>query len=178
MQPTLSHPFRAVPLKATAIFLAIASVLPWLIHLVPPHQGTPMGAILVPLFVVPLIALLWYPSAVALIVAAAGPALSFLVTGLPQGPMLVLLTVELIVFTLVASQLLRASTLGWVAAPLAFVFAKTVSLIVLTLFPFLSQLEPLTYFRTSLSVTLPGVLLLGAINVIGLRYRQRHVNVQ
>ncbi len=171
MHYSASQTFRAVPLKAAAMMLAIASVLPWLIHLIPPHQGTPMGAILLPLFVVPLIALLWYPPSVAIIVAAAGPVLSFLVTGLPQGPMLILLTTELIVFTLVAGQLLRASTLGWVAAPLAFLFTKTVSLIVLTLLPFLSQLEPLNYFRTSISVALPGILLLGLINVLGLLYR-------
>ena len=178
MHYSVSQPLRAVPLRATALLLVVASVLPWLIHLIPPHQGILMGAILVPLFVVPLIALLWYPPSVALIVAAAGPALSFLVTGLPQGPMLILLTLELIVFTLVAGQLLRASTLGWVAAPLAFLFAKTVSLIVLNVAPFLSQLEPLTYFRTSLSVALPGILLLGLINVLGLRYRSGHLNGQ
>lgn len=173
MHYSVSQPFRAVPLRATAALLLIASVLPWLIHLIPPHQGTPMGAILVPLFVVPLVALLWYPPTVALIVAAAGPVLSFLVTGLPQGPMLVLLTAELVIFTLVTGQLLRASTLKWVAAPLAFLFAKTVSLIILTLLPFLSQVEPLTYFRTSLSVALPGILLLAVINGLGLRYQGR-----
>ena len=178
MHYPVSQPFRSVPLRATATLLVVASVLPWLVHLLPPHQGTPLGAVLLPLFLVPLVALLWYPPSVAFIVATAGPVLSFLVTGLPQGPMLVLLTAELIVFTLVASQLLRASALGWVAAPLAFLFAKTVSLIILTLLPFLSQLEPLTYFRTSLSVALPGILLLGLINVLGLRYRSGHPDGQ
>ncbi len=171
MHYSVSQPFRAVPLKATAVMLAIASVLPWLVHLIPPHQGTPMGAVLLPLFVVPLVALLWYPPSVGLIVATAGPALSFLITGLPQGPMLMLLTLELIIFTLVAGQLLRSTTLRWVAAPLSFLFTKTVSLIVLSLAPFLSQLDPLNYFRTSISVALPGILLLGLINVLGLRYR-------
>ncbi len=171
MHYSVSQPFRAVPLRATAILLVVASVLPWLVHLIPPHQGTPMGAVLLPLFVVPLVALLRYSPSVGLIVATAGPVLSFLVTGLPQGPMLILLTIELIVFTLVAGQLLRASTLGWVAAPLAFLFTKTVSLIVLTLLPFLSQIEPLNYFFTSISVALPGILLLGLINVLGLLYR-------
>ena len=160
-------------IKATAILLAVASVLPLLVHLIPPYQGTPMGAILLPMFYVPLIAILFYRTHVGLIVAVVAPLISFLITGLPQWQLIALLSFELIAFTLFASQLLRSTLMAWVAAPLAFLLTKAVSAALLTWLPLMEHTEPLTYLRTSLSYALPGILLLWVINVAALGYRQR-----
>ena len=160
-------------LKATAILLTIASVLPLLVHLIPPYQGTPMGAILLPMFYVPLIALLFYRTHVGVIVAVLAPIINYLITGLPHWQFIALLGFELLVFTLIANQLLHSEMLAWVAAPLAFLLAKATAAGVLVFVPLLESTEPLVYFSNALSYAVPGILLLWAINVVVLGYSKR-----
>lgn len=174
MNYTLIQQNRAgLQLKTTAILVAIASVLPLLVHLIPPYQGTPMGAILLPMFYVPLIALLFYRTHVGVIVAVLAPIINYLITGLPHWQFIALLGFELLVFTLIAHRLLRSVVFAWVAAPLAFLLAKAISMGLLTFVPLLESTEPLLYFRNALSYAVPGILLLWVINVVGLRYPQR-----
>ena len=174
MNYTLTQRNRAaLQLKSTAILLTIASVLPLLVHLIPPYQGTPMGAILLPMFYVPLIALLFFRTHVAVIIAVLAPIVSYLVTGLPHWQLMALLGFELLVFTLVANQLLRSVVLAWIAAPLAFLLAKATAAGLLFFVPLLESTEPLSYFGNALSYALPGILLLWAINVVGLSYPKR-----
>lgn len=159
--------------RATVILLAIASVLPLLIHLIPPYQGTPMGAVLLPMFYVPLIALLFYRTHVAVIVAVLAPVINYLLTGLPHWQFITLLGLELLVFTLMANRLLHSVVMAWVAAPLAFLLAKVVAASVLFFIPLLEVTEPLIYLRNSLGYAIPGILLLWVINVVALGYSKR-----
>ncbi|MEX0884645.1 MAG: hypothetical protein WDZ72_14340, partial [Cyclobacteriaceae bacterium] len=60
------------------IVISAAVLLPILIHLIPPVNGIPMGAYLLPMFYIPLISLLIFGRKIALIVAALAPVLNFL----------------------------------------------------------------------------------------------------
>ena len=130
-----------------------------------------MGAILLPMFYVPLIALLFYRTHVAVIVALLAPVINYLLTGLPHWQFMTLLGFELLVFTLIANRLLHSVVMAWVAAPLAFLLAKIIATSILFFIPLLESAMPLLYLRNSLSNAIPGILLLWVINVVALGSR-------
>ena len=173
MNYPLTHPARpSFPIKATVGLLVVASIIPPLVHLIPPYQNTSVGAILLPMFYVPLVALLFYRARVALVIALLSPLADFLLTGFPSWQFVLLISLELVVFTLVAGQLLRSVVVAWVAAPLAFLLTKVISTGLLLVVPLLEMIDPWVLFRYSLSNALPGILLLWVINVAGLSYQQ------
>ena len=173
MSYSLAHPARArFPVKATIGLLAVANILPLLIHLIPSYSGTSVGGVLLPMFYIPLVALLFLHLRVALVVAVLAPLTNYLITGLPQGPFALLLSIELILFTLLTGRLLRSVVVAWVAAPVAFVLAKVVSASVLAVIPLLPQLQPWDYLSGSIRLALPGVVLLWVVNGAALSYQQ------
>jgi hypothetical protein len=88
--------------------LAAALVLPYLVHLLPADGGPPQGARLLPIFVAALVLSLRGTVVPALAVAASAPLLNRVLTGMPAGPMLPTLTVELLVFTALLLAAVRA----------------------------------------------------------------------
>ena len=85
--------------------------------------GVPVGAYLLPMFYIPFIALVAYRLPVALIVALLAPPLNFLLTGNPQWGLMGILTIELVLFTLLAYVLMLQGKVKWIAAPLAYLGA-------------------------------------------------------
>lgn len=164
-----------IPIKATITLLVVACVLPLLIHLIPPIEGTPVGAILLPMFYIPFIAVVLFNLPVGIIIAAAAPLLNFLLTSNPQWQFIAVLTFELIVFALIAHQLLRVKGVAWVAAPLAYLLTKVVSSAFLMLIPLVGDVAPVQFFMNSVSHAWPGLIVLGVINILVLRYQQRLV---
>ncbi|MEQ9439389.1 MAG: hypothetical protein RIG62_10085 [Cyclobacteriaceae bacterium] len=173
MNYTNSLSLHRIPLKATVTLLATACVLPFLIHLIPPIQGTPVGAILLPMFYIPFIAVVFFGLPVGVIVAALAPMINFLITGNPQWQIVAVLSFELIVFALIAHQLLRRKGMAWLAAPLAYMLTKIVSSVLLIVIPLVGNVEPIQFFMNSVSNAWPGLLALGVINFVVLRYQQR-----
>lgn len=148
--------------KATFVILFTACILPLFIHIIPPVNGTPIGAILLPMFYVPFIAIIFYRLHVGLIAAALAPFLNFLITGNPHFNQVLILSLELTVFTLIAYLLLKDS-FKWIAAPLSFLFTKVISSCFLMLVPLLSS--PVDFFFLSVSNGTFGIIVLGAINL-------------
>lgn len=158
--------------KATVAMLLLTSMLPLLIHLIPPYQGTAVGAILLPMFYVPFIAVVFFRLHVGLLAAALAPVLNFLLTGNPQWQIVAMLSFELVAFTLIAYWLLKTKGAGWIAAPLSYLITKVVSSGALLLVPLISDTQPLDFFLTSIHNGIPGILMLCVINVIVLWYQQ------
>ena len=163
---TLKNPRVIIP--ATLATVAATLLLPFLVHLLPPSGGVPLGARLLPLFIAPFLAVVLFHPAVALVASLVTPLLNRLLTGQPAWEMSVLLTVELFTFSLAAWLLVRRWPKFWGNAPLAYVIAKAASLLLLSVLPLL-PVSPWRFFGSSLQTALPGVLVLLVLNFIVVR---------
>ncbi|GAB3006504.1 hypothetical protein [uncultured Cyclobacterium sp.] len=168
MQLSLNSNYSST-LKTTAWVLPIAIALPIVVHLAPPFNGIPMGAYLLPMFYMPIVALIAYRLPVALIVAVLAPPINFLISGNPNWGLMGILTFELVLFTFLAYVFLLQGIIKWIAAPLAYLGAKTISSAVLIFIP-LIEASPVQFFSTSLSNAFVGIGILFVINVLCLKY--------
>lgn len=148
--------------QSTLILLVSACLLPFVVHMIPPYQGIPMGAFLLPMFYVPFIAVVFYRLSLGLVIAALAPLANFLVAGSPDWQFITVLTFELIVFTYFAFLLLQTS---WktVAAPLGYLLAKTVSSSMLLIVQIL-PVSPLEFFKNSVVNGAAGIVVLLLLN--------------
>lgn len=161
---------QRLQLKPAVVVLLSTCLLPFFIHLIPPYQGVPMGAILLPMFYIPFIAVVFFRLHVGLIAAALAPLLNFLVTGNPQWQIVVILSFELMFFVILAAQMLKMNPLRWVAAPLGYLATKVISAGCLLFVPLLPQMHPLDFLTQSVSNGMIGILILGLINIVVVKY--------
>lgn len=149
-------------IQAVLVLLVAAWVLPFLIHLLPPHQGIPMGAFLLPMFYIPFIAVFLVGLPLGLGLAASIPILNYFITGSPNWEFMALLSFELSLFSIFSFVLLQTN---WqkVSAPLSYVLAKILSSTFLLFIPLL-QVSPMDFFINSLSNAAPGILVLFVLN--------------
>ncbi|SHM75405.1 hypothetical protein SAMN04488057_103212 [Cyclobacterium lianum] len=154
----LHHYYKSRPLLISLITLTAAVLLPVTIHLAPPVQGTPLGAILLPMFYVPLIALVLLGKTPALAAAALSPALNFLISGNDQWSLMLLLTLELVFFTLSLAYLKNRLGTGWAVLP-SLLVAKLIGAAALVWLQYAS-LSPVDYFLGSLSRGWAGAVVL------------------
>lgn len=159
---TLTRPV-SYQIKTTVAVLLVASLLPLVVHLIPAYQGIPIGALLLPMFYVPFMAIVLFSLPVGLIAAALAPAVNFLLTGNPHWQLLAILTFELVIFVLVARALLQHKALRWIAAPLSYAITKAISSAALLLIPILPS-EPVSFFITSVTNGVAGIFILALLN--------------
>lgn len=89
-------------------------------------------------------------------------------------PMVVILSYELVVFGILSQQLYRRWPTFWAAAPLAYLFTKVSSALLLAILPFsLVPTTPWQYFGASLLNALPGLFVLLLINWLLVKGVQR-----
>lgn len=98
---------RARYLTVTGGVLAASVALPFLVHLLPPMGGVPAGARLLPIFLAPLIAILYRQPLAALTAALLAPYVNHLLTGMPASADVIVITVQLLVFGGVVTLLSR-----------------------------------------------------------------------
>lgn len=159
---------RRFVIPATLVTIAFTVALPFVIHLLPPVGGTPMGAILLPLFIAPFVALYLFHPAAALVAALVTPLLNRSLTGQPTAEMTIMLTIELTVFGLAALLLMNRWPRSVVNAPLAYLVAKVVAAVVLSVTALIPAL-PLGYLTGSVVNALPGLALLLVVNLLVVR---------
>ncbi len=148
----------------TMLIILATMGLPILVHLLPTYNSTPLGAVLLPMFIAPLIASLLYKPHVSLLAAFSVPLLSFSLTSKPESGIFLLMFVELLIFTILSLQLnrRRINPLGHVF--IAFLAAKLFSLIWILYLPFNPfQGDGQTYFTSSMTNGIPGMLIMALI---------------
>ncbi len=156
---------RRVLVPAAIITLVLTIALPILVHLIPPVNGVPWGARLIPIFYAPFVAAMLFHPAVSLLAALFAPILNYLLTGSPTLEMAYLLSFELLVFSLLVVLLAPRLSRLPITGLLGFLLAKVAALVLLTLLPgSLIPLETWMYFRSSLVNALPGMLVLVGLN--------------
>jgi hypothetical protein len=165
---TLAHPV-ARTLSVTAVGLLGALALPFVVHAIPYGGTVPLGAQLLPIFFVGVVLIARGQPLSALLVAAASPWLNQQLTGMPAGPMLSTLTVELLLFTLLLLALRRAWPLALpYAAPVAYLAASVAARWLLT-----GDAASWARLGTTLEHAWPGLLLLLVIGIVATPRRTR-----
>jgi len=154
----------------TTLTLAAMVLLPIIVHLIPFSGSQPLGAYLLPMFIAPLVAA-FYVSPVGLVLAALlAPMINTALTGMPQVPMLYFVTSELIVFSLLVFWFVQKEKVFPGFSALAFLLAKLVVMVpkILILSGGLA-LPAIGQNLTGLAVSIPGILILFAVERLLLR---------
>lgn len=148
-------------IPATVITIGLTLLLPMLVHAV---GGQAAGSMWLPLFYAPFLAVLLFHPAVSIFAGIVTPFLNNALTGMPPIGMAVILSVELVVFTLVSQLALRRWPNFWAAAPCAYLVAKLAAMLLLFVVPLIPA-SPWQFFTSSLLNAWPGILVLLVLNL-------------
>ncbi|MFA6218104.1 MAG: hypothetical protein WDL87_10690 [Candidatus Omnitrophota bacterium] len=153
-------------LNETIVVLTMSAMIPFIVHLLPLPGKVPLGAIFLPLFYAPFVAVVLFRPSVSIISALAAPFLNQMLTGNPGFEKAIVLTLELLLFTLVAQTLWRQEKYFWGAAVLSYVVSKALSVLllwkILLVIPGMPGVE---YFLRSIRTALPGIGILFLMNM-------------
>lgn len=156
-------------LTQTAVVLGATMILPVLVHLLPNINGQLSGAVLLPIFLAPMIAAFLYKKHVAIFAGIFAPLLNFLIMGKPAPEMVITLGFEVVLFVLALNWLRNFRAIRYLAAPVAYLIC---SFIVVAGLSFIGHLaNPLSFWLNSTTVAIPGIILLGILNVVILKFR-------
>jgi hypothetical protein len=159
------RPFALV-LHETIVVLAVSVIVPFVVHLFPPSGKVLVGARFLPLFYAPFVAVVLFRPAVSMMSALLAPCLNQLLTGSPCFEKVIVLTLELFLFTLIAQALVVEKKSFWGAAVLSYIVSKGVSVLLLwkTLL-MIPRVSVEVYFLRSIYTALPGIGILFLINI-------------
>jgi hypothetical protein len=143
-------------IKESVFVLAFSILIPFLIHFIP-VSGNPAGAVFLPIFIAPFIAVIFFRLNVALIAALLSPVLNYLLTGNPVFGTVGIITLELFAFVLITSLLIKFEIVKYIAAPISLIISM-----------FISQLifSSISHFSFVLTIGLPGIILISFINIL------------
>lgn len=157
-------------LTQTVVVLGATMILPVLIHLLPNFNGQLSGAVLLPIFFAPMIAAFLYKKHVAIFAGIFAPLLNFLIMGRPAPEMVITLGFEVVLFVLALSWLMNLKSIRYFAAPIAYLISSLIVVAGLSVLGNLSN--PFSFWLNSTLVAIPGIILMGIINVGILRFRK------
>lgn len=162
---------KRATLRGTAGLLAVAWLVPFVVHLLPWSGPRPLGAHLLPMFWTAFAAVYLHGLRVGLLVGLFAPALNLALTGLPALRWLSVLSFELVVFALFAWWAVRHRPALWFIAPAGYLAAKLASTGLQTLLALFGDLgAPGAFLLGSLRNALPGLAVLAIINFALLKF--------
>lgn len=157
--------FKRAGLRETVVLLAVAWLVPLVVHLLPWAGTRPLGAHLLPMFWTAFVAVYLHGLRVGLLVALFAPALNLALTGLPALRWLSVLSFELVVFALFVWWAVRRRPAFWFIAPVGYVVAKLASSGLQSLVALFGDLgSPGAFLLGSLGNALPGLAVLAIVN--------------
>jgi hypothetical protein len=145
-----------VQVKESVIVLAFSILIPFLTHFVP-VSGNPAGTVLLPIFIAPFIAIVFFRLNTGLIAALLSPVLNYLITGNPVYGIVGIITLELVLFVLISSLLLKYNYLKYIAAPVSVIVSMFISQVIFS---------PAGHFAVVLTTGLPGIILISLLNIL------------
>ncbi len=154
----------------TLVILVATMILPVLIHFLPNINGQISGAVLLPIFWAPLFAAFVYKKHVALFAGIFAPLLNYLIMGRPAPEMVITLGFEVVLFVLLLGWIKNQKSIQYFAAPLAYFVASLFTAFGLSVLGSVS--DPFSFWTNSILIAIPGIILMGLINVAILKFRQ------
>lgn len=155
------------------IVLTLTLFLPFLVHLLPSWDDSPLGAHLLPIFYAPLGALFLGRMGIAVGVSVLAPWVNHLLTGQPPVPMAVVLCFQLVIFSLLGAVFLRRRIPALLTGPAAYAGALLASCCLGSLLQLTGSPFPLALaaFAGILLKAVPGLLILALIGWWFARHR-------
>jgi hypothetical protein len=151
--------------RETTLLLALAWLIPFVVHLLPWAGERPLGAYLLPMFWATFVAVYFYGAGIGLLVGLFAPVANLLVTGLPAWKFLTVLSFELVLFTLVSALVMRRWPRLFLLAPLGYLVAKAGSTMLQSVTSAFGDIgAPVSFLANSVAGGLAGLLVLAAIN--------------
>lgn len=158
--------FNRASWRETLVLMAVAWLVPFLVHILPWSGARPLGVHLLPAFWTAFVAVYLYGGGIGLLVALVVPIANLLTTGLPTLERTGLMTLELAAFVGVSAVLVHRWPALRFAAPLAWLPAKALVIGAQWAVPvFAYTRNPFDHFLASTSSCLAGLGVLLAINV-------------
>lgn len=141
--------------------------LPFIVHMIPSWDDSPIGGKLLPIFYAPLIAALtrkWHVSVIASVVS---PWLNHLIFGAPNFALAMMLSVQLVPFCWVAYFLSQKFGPHFWTGPAAYLISKPVVLLLFLLLPsVMPKVQPLAFLLHTTQQAIPGIIILGIISYL------------
>lgn len=163
--------FKRLTIRDTVLLLALAWLIPFLVHLVPWANPRPLGAYLLPMFWATFIAVYFYGLTGGLLTGLFGPAVNLLVTGLPAWRFFGAMSLELVVFVLATTSLVLRAPRFWLWAPLGYFVAKTLMALLLSASTVVGSADVAGHFFSHLLVGgAAGLVVLTLINAALVKY--------
>jgi len=154
----------------TIVILVATMILPVLVHLLPNINGNISGAVLLPIFLAPMFAAFIYKKHVAIFAGIFAPLFNYLIIGRPAPEMVITLGFEVVLFVLVLGWLKNLKGIQYIAAPVSYLI---ISFVVATGLSLMGKLaDPVSFWMNSTFIAIPGILLMGMINLAILRFRK------
>jgi hypothetical protein len=154
---TIENSFlNKLQVKESVAVLAFSVLIPFLIHVIP-FAGSPAGAVLLPIFIAPFIAVVFFRFDVAIIAALLSPVLNYFLTGNPVYGSVGIMTLELCMFVSIAKLLIKYDYVKYIAAPAGVIVSM-----------FFSQFifSSVNHFTAALTTAIPGIILISLLNVL------------
>jgi hypothetical protein len=169
--------FRRISIGETAILLASACLVPFLVHLIPFSGARPLGAYVLPMFWATFVAAYFYGARIAVVTALAAPAVNLLFTGRPALAFVGISSLELVLFALLAAWATRRFPRLWLSAPLGYLAARIVTTTLVAATGILSNNSAsglsfgiaFAHLPASIARAISGLLILGLINLVLIR---------
>lgn len=156
--------------RELGILLSLSVLFPFMIHLLPVPEEARLGPRLLPMYYAPLLAALLGRTQTAALVALLAPWLNWALTGHPVPAGGVVLTLQLAVFVFAMRALLRGVGPRWFLAAPAYLAGVAAAALVVGLVPALiAGRGAIAWMVQSVSLGLPGIAVLVAINWFVLR---------
>jgi hypothetical protein len=124
------------------------------------------------MFFTPLVAVIFFRLHVAILAGVIGPTFNYFLTGNPAPEIVLLLTLELIVFVFALIFILRFKEINVAAAPISVLFAKLISWLIALVIPVFGSFST-SFFIRSIVYAIPGILLLFLLNIFLLRLKDK-----
>lgn len=151
--------------RETLVLMAVAWLVPFLVHLMPWAGPRPLGVHLLPAFWTAFVAVYLYGAGVGVLVALVAPVVNTITTGLPVSDRVLAMSVELIVYVALAATAVRRWPSLRLLAPLAWLPAYALTLAVQWAVPtFGYARSPFEHFVGTLANVWPGLLVLLVVN--------------
>lgn len=156
--------------RETLVLMLVAWLVPFLAHLIPWAGPRPLGVHLLPAFWTAFVAVYLYGAGVGALVAFVVPAVNALTTGLPVSDRVLAMSVELLAYVAFVALAVRRWPSLRLIAPLAWIPAYAVSLLVQWAVPsFAYARNPFTHFAATLTDVWAGLVVLLVINAVLVR---------
>lgn len=166
--------FKTVGWREGAVLVVVAWLVPFLVHLVPWGGARPLGVYVLPVFWTTFLAVYFYGALPGLAIGLVAPLVNLALTGLPALRMAGNMGMEVAFFVGAAALLAGRWPAFWLAAPLAWVAAKALSITVQFLVPaFEYSGQPGQHLMGSTRNGLAGLAVLLAVNWLLVKFYPR-----